>query len=84
MRRERSQPITKSDHRRRIICVEVSRWEQTVYGISVLFSWFRAARESHPSILIVANVGRDSKDVKCNPMRLPPVTERKEPDKGDA
>ena len=73
MRRERSPRITGSDHRCRIICVEVSRWDQTVYGISVLFPWFRAARESYPGTLIVTKVGRDSKDIKCNPMRLPPV-----------
>lgn len=67
MRRERSRRIIEPDCRRRIILVEVSRCDRTIYGISVSLRWFRTARDCHPIILIVATDHGDSKGIKCNP-----------------
>ena len=51
---------------RRIILVEVSRRDRTLYGNSVLFPWFQDAQDNHPSVLIVANDRADNNRVKCN------------------
>jgi hypothetical protein len=46
MRRKESQGVPKSSCRRRIIRVELSRRELTLYGISIWLSWLWAVQDS--------------------------------------